>query len=92
MLRLFHESRSLTVARHICFSMREAGVYAVAEQGGGRWELAQALRWTLLGEIYSHRGWRQTEFGGFGFYGLNPELVLETLLKQYAPMHWPQQG
>ncbi len=64
----------------------------MANHGGGRWELVQALRWACLGDIYSHGDWRQTEFRGFGTKSLNAEDVLGALLKQYAPMHWPGQG
>jgi hypothetical protein len=72
--------------------MREAGVYTVENHGGGRWELIQALRWVCLGDMYAHGEWRQTEFRGFGFYGMDPEIVLGDLLRKYAPMHWPGQG
>jgi hypothetical protein len=72
--------------------MRHAGVYKDLARDGGRWELKQALRWALLGQIFKDEQWCQTEFGGFGFCGGSSDRVLCALLTRYAPMHWPEHG
>ena len=72
--------------------MREAGVYKDLEGNGGRWELKQALRWAAIGQIFTDGEWVQSDFSGFGFEGGKPRIVLAALLKQYAPMHWPEHG
>ena len=73
-------------------SMRNAGVYHDARGDGGWWELAQALRWIVTGEIFNPKDgkWEQSlDFSGFGLSGGKSDIVLEFLLDRYGPMHWP---
>jgi hypothetical protein len=73
-------------------SMRNSGVYCDTRGDGGWWELAQALRWIVTGEIFNPKDekWEQSpDFSGFGLSGGKSHIVLEFLLDRYAPMHWP---
>ncbi len=79
--------------------MRKAGVYLDAKGDGGRWELAQALRWAVKGEFCAEvtegglRWTRDKDFGGFGMMGgYGSWIVLDRLLNEYAPKHWPKLG
>ena len=75
--------------------MRSSGVYSDEKGDGGRWELAQALRWAVMGEIFNaaEGTWnRSSRFGGFGLKGGDNRVVLKVLLDEYAPMHWRAHG
>jgi hypothetical protein len=72
--------------------MRGAGIYKDLIDDGSHWELQQALRWTITGQIYKDGEWLQTQFRGFGFRGGKTIQALDSLLKLYAPMHWPDHG
>jgi hypothetical protein len=79
--------------------MRTAGIYVDEQNNGGRWELAQALRWATVGQVFkSERGKLSTwvdcssGFRGCGFTGGKSEVVLQLLVHQYAPMRWPEHG
>ena len=81
-----------TQPRDVCLSMRGAGIYKDLIEDGGRWELKQALRWAITGQVYKNGEWLQTQFGGFGFRGGQTDQVIGALLKPYAPIHWPDHG
>jgi hypothetical protein len=75
--------------------MRKAGVYEDLYGNGGRWELKQALRWAITGQVYKYGSWVPSDFCGFGFSGFSSNFgqnVIGALVKRYAPMHWPDRG
>lgn len=79
--------------------MRNAGVYSDVKGDGGRWELAQALRWAVKGDFCAEvkeGGWRwirDPDFGGFGLMGgYGSCIVLDHLLNNYARKHWTKLG
>jgi len=86
----------LFAARNACRSMRTAGIYRDEKKDGGRWQLAQALRWAAVGDIFNkkQRMWLPcpSGFAGFGFTGGRPDTVLQFLLTKYAAARWPLHG
>lgn len=83
-----------------CFSIRLAGIYSDDARDGGVWELAQAVRWAVLGQVFAEGTdgcdgtWSSctSGFKGFGFYGGKAHIVLKYLLEKYAVVRWPEAG
>ncbi len=45
----------LFATRNACRRMRTTGIYRDEKKDGGRWQLAQALRWVAFGDIFKKK-------------------------------------